>query len=134
MKLEGKKLAGSICALASEKKANNILIMDLKKINYVTDYFVIASGDSYVQVKAIADHIEEKLKENNVYAFHREADIGYNWILLDYSDVVVHVFEQATRKFYSLERLWGDAKITDFKEKEIYAGKNKRNTGKRTKK
>lgn len=131
MKFEGKILAESISALASEKKATDILVMDLKKIDYVTDYFVIASGDSYVQVKAIADHIEEKLAGQNIRVFHREEDKDYNWVLLDYSDVVVHVFEQATRKFYSLERLWGDAKTIVPKEKKIYAGKDKRHIKRR---
>ena len=134
MQPEGNKLAELVSSLASEKKAIDILTMDLRKIDYVADYFVIASGDSYVQVKAIADHIEEKLSGQGVRVFHREQDKGYNWILLDYSDVVVHVFEQSARKFYSLERLWGDAKLNEFKEKGKYAEKNKRHNKKRFRK
>ena len=123
MNPKGVALAKMIAKLASDKKAGNILILDLRKIDYVADFFVIASGESYVQVKAIADNIEERLSEQNVYLYHREEDKGYNWVLLDYSDVVVHVFEEGTRKFYSLERLWGDAKF--IKLKGEYAGKYK---------
>lgn len=118
MRLEGRELVKYIAKLAGNKKGTNILALDLRKINYITDYFVIISAESYVQVKAISGYIDEKLAEETVYPLHTEQDNGYNWVLLDYGDVVVHVFEQATREFYSLERLWGDAKFMEFKEKD----------------
>jgi ribosome-associated protein len=114
MSLEGKKLAEAVAELAAEKKASNIIIMDLRKMDYVADYFVIASAESYVQVGAISGNIEDALRKKGVYPYHTESDRNNNWNLLDYSDVVVHIFEEGTRKFYSLERIWGDAKFIEF--------------------
>jgi len=118
MALEGQKLAEEIAELAAEKKASNIMILDLRKLDYCADFFVIASADSYVQVGAIAGNIEEDLRARGVYPYHTESDRNSNWMLLDYSDVVVHIFEEGTRKFYSLERLWGDAKVIEFGKSE----------------
>jgi len=117
MKLRGQNFAKFIANLASDKKAFDVLILDLRKIDYITDFFVIVSGNSSTHVKTISDYIDENLSKNKIYPFHREDDIGYNWILLDYGDVVVHVFEENTRKFYSLERLWGDAKFIKLEDK-----------------
>ncbi|MFH1823986.1 MAG: ribosome silencing factor [Candidatus Firestonebacteria bacterium] len=117
MKSIGLSFAKFIANLASDKKASDILILDLRKIDYITDFFVILSGNSSTQVKAIADYIDEKLGEEKVYPFHKEEDVGSSWILLDYIDVIVHVFEENTRKFYALERLWGDAKFIKLKDK-----------------
>src|SRR3989339_1727874 len=118
MALDGQKLAEKIAELAAEKKASNIMIMDLRKLDYVADFFVIASADSYVQVGAIAGNIENDLRAQGVYPYHTETDRNSNWMLLDYSDVVGHIFEEGTRKFYSLERLWGDAKVIEFGKSE----------------
>ena len=82
--------------------------MNLKKLTSVTDFFVVCSADSDVQVKAIADAVEDGLAGAGIHPWHREAGSA-NWILLDYVDVVLHVFHKNTRAFYSLERLWGDA-------------------------
>lgn len=118
MGLDGQKLAEAVAELAAEKKASNIMIMDLRKLDYVADFCVIASADSYVQVGAIAGNIEEDLRARGIYPYHTETDRNSNWMLLDYSDVVVHIFEEGTRKFYSLERLWGDAKVIEFGKSE----------------
>ena len=118
MALDGQKLAEAIAELAAEKKASNIMIMDLRKLDYCADFFVIASADSYVQVGAVAGNIENTLRARGVYPYHTELDRNSNWMLLDYSDVVVHIFEEGTRKFYSLERLWGDAKVIEFGKSE----------------
>lgn len=116
MKIEGKKLAELAAEFASEKKASNITILDLRELDYVADFFVIASADNFAQVGAIADNIESELRKAGVYPYHTELDNKSNWMLLDYSDVIVHIFEEQTRKFYSLERLWGDAKVLRFGE------------------
>ncbi len=131
--MEGKKLVDRIVELADDKKGENISILDLKGLNYIADYFVIISGDSSTHCEAIADNIEKELRRDGVWATHREQDRGSNWSLLDYSDVVVHVFEQTTREFYALERLWGDALFLKEKVKKN-VGKSKAKPKKRAKK
>jgi len=84
--------------------------MNLRKLTSVTDYFVICSADSDIQARAIADAVEDGIRAQGMNPWHREAGSA-NWILLDYVDVVLHVFHKSTRQFYSLERLWGDAEI-----------------------
>ena len=94
---------------ASNKKARDIKILNVKGISEIADYFVICSGTSTIQVKAIADEIEEKMAESGYVISHKE---GYNsgkWILLDYGSVIAHIFYEEDREFYDLERLWVDA-------------------------
>lgn len=100
-----------------KKKGNDILKMDLRHLdNAVTDYFVICHADSTTQVGAIAEEIEQKLKEEiNEKVWHREGSDNAFWILLDYSDVVIHVFQKEYREFYSLESLWADATFKKIK-------------------
>ncbi|MDX1492797.1 MAG: ribosome silencing factor [Longimicrobiales bacterium] len=95
--------------LASERKAHDVLVLDLRGISSATDYFVIAGGTSDVQVKAIAEHVVDELKKDGVRPEHLEGLPGGRWVLLDYVDFVVHVFHPQARNFYQLERLWGDA-------------------------
>ncbi len=90
--------------------------MDLRKVTDMTDFFVICSGDSDVQVKAIADAIADSTETIGVDAWHQEGITQRQWVLLDYVDVVVHVFHKEIRKYYGLERLWGDAKIQHVKD------------------
>ena len=87
--------------------------MELNELTSIADYFVICSGFSNTQVKAISDHIQDELRKNRVRPWHREGYSNLQWILLDYVDVVVHIFQPETRDFYNLERIWGDAKITE---------------------
>ncbi len=95
---------------ARDKKAENISVLNLKGISDVTDYFVICHGTSDRQVAAIADSIEEKLaRELHSKPKHVEGRTGAEWILMDYIDFVVHVFQEEKREFYRLERLWDDA-------------------------
>ena len=96
-------------AAASGKKAQNIIIMDMRQTLPVTDFFLVASGTSTPQVQAIADAIEEKLEETGVKILHKEGYRDSHWILLDYSYFVVHIFVNEERQFYNLERLWADA-------------------------
>lgn len=108
---QSKRLAKQLANYALEKKADEILILDLRKLTSMTDFFVICSGDSDVQVKAIIDHIEEKMKKRKLKSLNREGYTNLKWVLLDYVDVVLHVFLKETRNFYNLESFWGDAKI-----------------------
>jgi len=89
------------------------VILEVKKLSSFTDYFVICSGHSDRQVQAIAGHIEERLKEGNFRPLSVEGKREGRWVLLDYGDVVIHVFYQPVREFYDLERLWADAPRID---------------------
>jgi len=95
--------------LAREKKAFSIRILDLRKLSSVTDYFVICSVDAEVQARSVADHVTEKLKEKGIHAWQTEGYRGTGWVLLDFVDVMVHVFMPRVREFYALEKLWADA-------------------------
>lgn len=96
-----------------DKKGQQIVDLDLTKINNsFCDHFVICHGNSNTQVNAIADSIEKKVKENlNQKVVHREGMENATWILLDYSNIVVHIFQEEIRNYYRLEELWGDANI-----------------------
>jgi ribosome-associated protein len=105
--------------LALERKAHDVLVMDLRGISTATDWFVVASGRSDVQVKAIADHVMETLEEEqDLPPGHVEGQRGGRWVLLDYIDFVVHVFHPHARDFYQLENLWGDAPRWDVPAEE----------------
>lgn len=108
---DGLALAQDAVRLALDKKASDPVLLDLRELQAVSDYFVIVSAASEVQVKAIADHIEDSLRETRgLKPWHIEGREGRQWMLLDYIDVVVHVFHERTREYYLLERLWGDAR------------------------
>lgn len=98
---------------ALSKKAQDPLALDLRDLQGVCDYFLIVSGTSEVQVKAIADAIEERLRDRGLRPWHVEGLEGRRWVLLDYVELVVHVFHEKTRDYYLLDRLWGDARSVD---------------------
>lgn len=104
-------LAKLIAEQAIERKAVDVVLMDLRKKSGATDYFVICTGESELHVKAIADAVLEGLQGRGVRAWHTEGFQARQWILLDYVDVVVHVFHKNVRRFYNLERLWSDAAV-----------------------
>ena len=113
--VSSEKLSEAIVKGMPEKKATDIVVMDLRKIkNAVADFFIICSGNSDKQLEAIADSIDEEvfknLKEN---PWHTEGKNNKEWMLLDYIDVVAHVFKKDRRDFYALEKLWGDADIKE---------------------
>lgn len=110
--LNSEELAHHIAELSLQKKAQDVIIMDLKALTSITDYFIICSGDSPMQVKAISDHIIEQLEHEKMKVWHVEGYEGLNWVLLDLVDVVVHIFQPDIRDFYALEKLWGDAIVT----------------------
>ncbi|MFZ5554179.1 MAG: ribosome silencing factor [Bacteroidota bacterium] len=110
------KLIDTIVKGIQEKKGNNIVCLDMTELkNAVTDYFVICDADNMRQVKAIADSIEEMAqKKAGEKPWHVEGEGNANWVLLDYVNVVAHVFHKEARDFYNLESLWADAKRTEF--------------------
>lgn len=104
-----------LCAQAADdRKAEEIIALDLREISTVADFFVIASGSSEPHLKAIRNHIEETLKKNGVAPRGIDGFPMSQWVVMDYFDVLVHVFSKDRREFYSLERLWGDAKRVEW--------------------
>lgn len=95
--------------VARDRKANDLLVLDLRTVSDATDYFLIANGTSDLHVKSVADHVIEELRKQGVKPSHVEGLRTGRWVLIDYIDFVVHVFHPAARDFYQLERLWGDA-------------------------
>lgn len=95
-----------------EKKAEDISIIDIEKISTLADYFIIASGNNRSQVQAMADNVEEKLGRAGYLKKDSEGYETANWILLDYGDLVIHIFDRENRLFYDLERIWRDGRQT----------------------
>lgn len=96
-------------AAAQDKKASGLVVLDLRRSSAFTDYFLLCTGQNQRQVKAIADAVEEALKRARLRPAHVEGYDRAEWVLLDYFTFIVHVFTPATREFYGLERLWGQA-------------------------
>lgn len=120
MSLVGQDLAHRAAELTLEKKASEVRILDLRGLSDVTDFFVICSADSDVQARAISNHVQEELKQKyKTRAWHIEGSNNGQWVLMDYVDVVVHIFQPETRTFYALEHLWGDARVTEFEEELV---------------
>lgn len=113
-----------IADAASDKKAQDIVFIDMRNVSLVADYFIICSGTSVPQVKAIADNIEEKLAEAGQELIHREGYREGRWVLLDYGTCVAHIFLTEEREFYHLERLWGDAPQEEYEEEASLIWKN----------
>ncbi|RHM54796.1 ribosome silencing factor [Mitsuokella sp. AF33-22] len=111
-----KEICTAICKAASDKKARDIVTMDMEGLMISADYFVICSANTATQVRAIADNIEEELAKLGVAFNHKEGYREGEWVLLDFGDVVAHVFMQEAREYYALEQLWGDAKLTAYED------------------
>lgn len=107
--LTSRQKAILIARAAEDKKAEDAIVLDMRKVSTFCDYFVIASGGSDRKVKAIADGIEEALNKSGFSVHHKEGYEGASWILLDCDNVVAHIFYEQAREFYLLERLWSDA-------------------------
>jgi len=127
MPLKIRELALTAAEAALSKKAIDVTILDVSGLTVIADYFIICSAESTTQVKAIAGSIEEELAKKHKKPLGIEGIAHSHWILLDYGDFIVHVFEQETREYYSLEKLWMDAKIIEIDEnKSNLAGEDKR--------
>ena len=94
---------------ALDKRATDLVVLDVRRVSSVADYFVLCSGKSTTHVESISEAIREDLKTDGTRPLHAEGVAESGWILLDYGDVLVHVFLEDTRAYYALERLWGDA-------------------------
>lgn len=96
-----------------EKKGGDIKIIDISGISVIADYFIIANGNNISQVQALVDNVEEKMGKAGFIMKRKEGNKSSTWVLLDFGDVVVHVFDSEDRLFYDLERIWSDGRIID---------------------
>lgn len=110
------ELAKSIAKTLDSKKADKIDVIEIADLTILSDYFVIASANNTTHVKALADEVEFELKKLGKFTERVEGYENANWIILDYIDVVVHIFYEETRNFYNLEKLWSDGKKLDITE------------------
>ena len=124
--MDSGKFALTIAKQVFVKKGFDVNIVDLRKLASFADYFVICSADSDVQVKAIADQIDKTFREEGIKCWHKEGLKALTWVLLDYIDVVVHIFRKDARDFYNLEKLWGDAPIEKITDEQLSEGRNKK--------
>ena len=111
-----KNMALKIVSYMQSKKAHNVILMDLKGISGIADYFIVCHADTDVQVKAIAGAVLDGMSTEGFKVWHKEGYDYLHWVLLDYVDTVVHIFQRDDRKFYGLERLWGDARHELFQD------------------
>jgi ribosome-associated protein len=107
--LDSAEIAKKAVEAALDKQAADILMLDIRPVSYYADFFVICSADSERQIHAICDAVEEALSAVGIKRHHKEGEEGSGWVLLDFGEVVVHVFSAPEREYYDLERLWGDA-------------------------
>jgi ribosome-associated protein len=101
-----------LCEAADDQKARDITVLDVRGQTIVADFFVICSGTSVTHIQSIAEGVQDKLRERARLRARKEGNAQSYWLILDYSDVILHVFDEETREFYDLERLWSDAKVS----------------------
>lgn len=105
------KIAQKAYEILEDKKARNIEIIDISKISTLADYFIICSGTSTIHIRTIADELDLKMSEAGFNLIHKEGFESARWILLDFGELVVHIFHEEDRSFYNLERLWADGRF-----------------------
>ncbi|MCB5385700.1 ribosome silencing factor [Blautia glucerasea] len=111
-----KMMAQIACKAIDDKKGQDIKVIDIHNVSVIADYFVIASGTNSNQVQAIVDNVEEQLGRAGFEAKQIEGNRNSSWILMDYGDVIVHVFDEENRLFYDLDRIWRDGKVLEMDE------------------
>ena len=112
-KISGKKLRQWILDAMDDAKAKDVITLDVRRLSSFTDYMIIASGNSSRHVVTVADKVTDQLREHGIRPIGREGQQTGDWVLVDFGDVVVHVMREPIRDFYSLEKLWSDAKEVD---------------------
>jgi len=110
--LISQEIAEEAIKIAEDKKGKEIILLDLKKVSIIADYFIVCSGESSVHMRSIAQEIEKRFKERGIKLFNPHSVRDTCWILLDFGTVVIHIFSEEAREFYQLERLWVDASKT----------------------
>ena len=116
--MNSKEMAKLVCTALEEKKAEDINVINSEEVSVLADFFIIASGTNRNQVQAMADNVEEILGKEGINPKQIEGYQTANWVLLDYGDVIVHVFDEENRLFYDLERIWRDGKVVSEEELE----------------
>lgn len=111
--MESKEMAKLAVKALEDKKGEEIRVIDISEVSVLADYFIIASGSNTNQVQALCDNVSEELGRQGVYSRQVEGYESANWILLDFGDIIVHVFDKENRLFYDLERIWRDGKIVE---------------------
>lgn len=111
--MDPKEMAAMACQALEEKKAIDIKVINIEEVSSLADYFIIASGSNRNQVQAMADEVDETLGRAGIEMKQREGYTSANWILLDYGDIVIHLFDEENRLFYDLERIWRDGKVVE---------------------
>ena len=114
--ITSREMAKIVCEALADKKGEDIRAIDISQISVLADYFIIANGSSESQVRALVDNVEEQLDKVGVQAKQREGVGLGSWVLLDFGDVIVHVFDKENRLFYNLERIWSDGKSINIDE------------------
>jgi len=112
-------LAEKIVVAAEDKKATDVVILDVGGVSSVTDSYVVCSAKSTIQVQAIADNIEDELKKQGINMLHKEGHRQGRWILLDFGTCIAHVFLEEEREYYNLERLWGNARSGELMQDQL---------------
>lgn len=111
-RLENSSLVEKIVEILKDKKARDIDVINISNVTILADYFILCSGTSTIHIRSMADELKLKLEEQGIPVHHVEGYGSARWILMDYGNVVVHIFHEEERKFYSIERLWADGIIT----------------------
>ncbi|MCD8068293.1 MAG: ribosome silencing factor [Lachnospiraceae bacterium] len=114
--MESKEIAKLAIEALSDKKGEDIRVIDISNVSVIADYFIIANGTNRSQVQALSDSVQEKLGKAGIFVKQVEGYDTANWILMDFRDVIVHVFDKENRLFYDLERIWRDGKVMDAKD------------------
>lgn len=114
-----KEMAKIVVNALEEKKAKDLKLLDISDVSVLADYFVIASGSNHNQVQAMADEVEEKLGKAGYTPRQVEGYQTANWILMDYQDVIIHIFDEENRLFYDLERIWRDGSLVEKVDLEV---------------
>ncbi len=114
--MNSREMAKLAIAGLEDKKAQDIKVIDISEVSVMADYFIIASGMNHNQVQALADNVEEELHKQGVRPRQIEGYQSANWILMDFNDIIVHIFNEEDRLFYNLEKIWLDGKVIDVAE------------------
>ncbi len=113
---QAKNMAHLAYQALDDKKGEDIRVIDISQVSVVADYFIIANGNSDSQVRALVDNVEEELEKAGYTLKQREGYNGGSWVLLDFGDIIVHIFDKENRVFYDLERIWRDGRAVDISE------------------
>jgi ribosome-associated protein len=110
------QISKKVGSLMLDKKARDIILLDVREVTPMTDFFILCTAESHPQARAIKNHIEDELIKEEIKPWHIEGIQSMEWILMDYVNIVINVFSPEAREFYNLERLWGDAIVTEISD------------------